>query len=127
MRIRFTILGCLLSMSCLFSVGESRTVKLAIPGHSEILPFVISQEKGFYRDEQLDVEMILMGSTITVRALIAGDVQFSTAANPALTAMLRGAPLRVVFAAFVRPMFSLYSKPNIRQVEELKGKRIGIG
>ncbi len=127
MRITLTILGCVLSAMGLFSEGEARTVRLAIPGHSEILPFVISQEKGFYRDEQLDLEMILMGANITVRAVIAGDVHFTTTANPAITAMLRGAPLRVAFATFVRPMFSLYSKPNIRQVEELKGKRIGIG
>jgi ABC-type nitrate/sulfonate/bicarbonate transport system substrate-binding protein len=127
MRVTWTIIGCVLSILGCLSEAKARTIKLAIPGHSEILPFVIAQEKGFYRDEQLDVEMILMGSTITVRALIAGDVHFSTAANPALTAMLRGAPLRVAFATFVRPLFSLYSKPNIRQVEELKGKRIGIG
>lgn len=127
MRITLTIITCILSVLGLVSEGEARTVKLAIPGHSEILPFVIGQEKGFYRDEQLDVEMILMGANITIRAVIAGDVHFSTTANPAITAILRGAPLRVAFATFVRPMFSLYSKPNIRQVEDLKGKRIGIG
>lgn len=127
MRISLTIASCILSVLGLLCKAEARTVKLAIPGHSEILPFVIGQEKGFYRDEQLDLEMILMGANITIRAVIAGDVHFTTTANPALTAILRGAPLRVAFATFVRPMFSLYSKPNIHQVEDLKGKRIGIG
>jgi NitT/TauT family transport system substrate-binding protein len=40
--------------------------------------------------------------------------------------ILRGAPLRFLFATFNRPMFWLYAKPNIRSLEDLKGKRVGV-
>ena len=40
--------------------------------------------------------------------------------------MLRGAPLRVIFNAFYRPLVWLYSKAEIHSVKELKGKRVGV-
>lgn len=126
-RMMFAILICILSFFAPLDRGEAATVKLAIPGQSEILPFVISQEKGYYRQEGLDVEMIFMTATITIRAVIAGDAHFSTAANLAYSAILRGAPLRVIFGTYMRPMFVLYSSPNIRDVKDLKGKKVGIG
>ena len=40
-------------------------------------------------------------------------------------AALRGAPLRVLFTSFYKPLFWLYAKPEIRDIKELKGKKIG--
>lgn len=121
------IFGSVFGLFGLLCKGEVTTVKLAIPGHSEILPFVISQERGYYREEGLDLEMILMTAQITIRAVLAGDAHFTTAINPAYSAILRSAPLKVVFGAFTRPMFVLYGKPNIRDLKDLKGKKVGIG
>jgi ABC-type nitrate/sulfonate/bicarbonate transport system substrate-binding protein len=40
--------------------------------------------------------------------------------------MLRGAPLRIVFNAFYRPLVWIYSKTEIRSVKEIRGKRVGV-
>jgi ABC-type nitrate/sulfonate/bicarbonate transport system substrate-binding protein len=43
-----------------------------------------------------------------------------------LSAALRGAPLRVIFTAFYRPLVWLYAKPDVRNVKDLKNKKVGV-
>src|SRR5262245_63218079 len=57
----------------------------------------VAIEKGYHRAEGLTVEMIRAGGGIATQALIAGDLHFSTSAGSALTAMLRGAEIKVVY------------------------------
>jgi NitT/TauT family transport system substrate-binding protein len=61
-----------------------------------------------------------------VQALIGGSVDFALVGGAAVTSILRGAPLRFVLASFYRPMYFVYAKPDIRDVKELKGKRLGV-
>src|SRR6478752_6019015 len=59
----------------------------------------VAIEKGYHRDEGLAVEMIRAGGGIATQALIAGDLHFSTSAGSALSAMLRGAEVKVIVPA----------------------------
>src|SRR5688572_10162166 len=103
--------------------AESRVVNLAAPAASlSQLPFYVAQERGYFKDEGLDVNLIVMGAPVANLALIGQNVDFSSVPTAALSAMLRGAPLRVIFNAFYRPLVWLYSKTDIRTVKELKGK-----
>ena len=85
-----------------------------------------AKERGYYKQEGLDVNFILMPAAIASRALIAGNVDFATVGGSALTASLGGAPLRLLFSSFNRSMFWLYSRPEITDVRELKGKKVGV-
>ena len=107
--------------------AESRVVNLAAPAASlSQLPFYVAQERGYFKDEGLDVNLIVMGAPVANLALIGQNVDFSSVPTAALSAMLRGAPLRVIFNAFYRPLVWLYSKTEIRSVKELNGKRVGV-
>jgi len=88
--------------------------------------FVVARERGYFREEGLDVQLIVMPSAIGTQALIGGNVKFSTVGGAALLPTLRGAPLRFLFTTFNRPMFWLYAKSDIRSVEALKGKKVGV-
>lgn len=102
-------------------------VRIAIPSEGMAqIAFYAGIEKGYYKEEGLDVELILMGAPVANLSLIGGDVDFSTVPAAALTAAVRGAPLRVVYSTFYRPMHWLYAKPQIRNIQELKNRRIGI-
>src|SRR5262247_2258437 len=63
----------------------------------------VAIEKGYHRAEGLSVEMIRAGGGIATQALIAGDLHFRTSAGSALTAMLRGAEIKVVYTNIDRP------------------------
>ncbi len=68
-----------------------------------------------------------MTGTLANLALMSGEVPFTSVPTAAMTANLRGANLRVLFTTFERPLFWLYSRPQIRDVKELKNKKVGVG
>jgi len=64
----------LLSMILLAANVEAGRVRVAIPSTTHaVLAFSTSRDKGYYRDEGLDVELILMSAPIASRALLSGD------------------------------------------------------
>jgi ABC-type nitrate/sulfonate/bicarbonate transport system substrate-binding protein len=87
----------------------------------------VAMDKGYHRDEGFTVEMIRAGGGIATQALMAGDLQFSTSAGSALTAMLRGAEIKVVYTNIDRPGYQLWSgQAEIKQLKDLIGKRVGV-
>jgi NitT/TauT family transport system substrate-binding protein len=88
--------------------------------------FYAAKEKGYFQEEGLDVEVILMSGAVGIRALMAGDVDASTVGGSALPPMFRGAPLRMVFSSFDKPTHWLYAKPDIRTVKDLKDKKVAV-
>jgi len=91
-----------------------------------VLPFMIARDKGYYRAEGLDAELILMSAPIASRALLSGDVAVATVGGAGLPPLLRGSPFKFLFTTYNRAMFWLYAKPEIRDVKALKGKRVGV-
>ena len=87
----------------------------------------VAIEKGYHRDEGLSVEMIRAGGGIATQALIAGDLHFSTSAGSALSAMLRGAEVKVIYTNIDRPGYQLWSgQPEIRTLKDIVGKKVGV-
>jgi NitT/TauT family transport system substrate-binding protein len=107
--------------------GEAEVVKVAMPSTTQaVLPFMIARDKGYYRAEGLDAELILMSAPTASRALLSGDVAVATVGGAGLPPLLRGSPFKFLFTTYNRAMFWLYAKPEIRDVKALKGKRVGV-
>ena len=121
------LLVCLITTAAAFDIGQAKTVSVAVPSYSmSLIAFMIAKDKGYYRQEDLDVNFVLMTAPLASRALIGGNVEFATVGGSALTGILAGAPLRLLFSSFNRAAFWLYTKPEIRDVKELRGKRLGV-
>ena len=88
--------------------------------------FAVARDRGYYRQEGLDAQLIVMPSALGTQALLGGNVKFSTVGGAGLLPILRGAPIRFMFTTFNRPMFWLYARSDIRSVENLKGKKVGV-
>ncbi len=107
--------------------AHAKKVQMAVATFSQsVLPMVVAQEKGYYREEDLEVELILMTAAVANMALLGGSVDFISSGPSAVGAIARGAPLKFVFLCFNRPMHWLYARPEIRDVKGLKGKKIGV-
>lgn len=105
---------------------QVRNIRVSIPSISHTpAVLIIAKDKGYYKEENLDVELVLMPAALATQAVLSGSVQFSNVSGAGLPAILRGAPLRFLFSTFTRPAFWIYSRPDIRQIEDLKGKKIG--
>jgi NitT/TauT family transport system substrate-binding protein len=90
------------------------------------LPFKIAQLKGFWREEGLDVEVILIRGAVGMQALLGGSVDYTSASGSTIAAAVRGLPVKLVFISSAKPMFELVSQPQIKSVQDLKGKIVGI-
>jgi ABC-type nitrate/sulfonate/bicarbonate transport system substrate-binding protein len=107
--------------------AQERTVKVAIPAvNMSVISFSAAVDKGFYKDEGLRVELILMPAAIASRALIAGETHFAAVGGATMPAVIQGAPLRFLFSTFNRPLYWLYSRPEIKDIRSLKGKKISV-
>ena len=125
---RLSMMGTafLLSVFAVIGQAESRTVNLAIPCLcAQYLPFLAARDKGYYKEEGLEMQIILMPGGGGIRALIGGNVEFA-ALGEFLAATTSGAPFRVLFSSYYRPLLWLYSQPEIRTVKELKGKKVAV-
>ena len=125
MRVRFLL--CFLSIVGTFAKAEARTVNVAVPTLSMVvIAFTAAKERGYYHEEDLDVNLVVMRDTLGISALIGGNADFASMSGAGFTAILGGVPLRFVYTSFFRPMFWLYAKPEFQEVKALKGKKIGV-
>ena len=93
----------------------SQDVRVAVPTLSMVvIAFTAAKERGYYREEGLDVDLVQMRDTLGISALIGGNADFASMSGAGMTAILGGMPLRFVYSSFFRPMFWLYAKPEFR-------------
>lgn len=91
------------------------------------MPYFVAKERGFFQEEGLDVELIVMQAIQTIQATLGGSTQFASATGSAVAAAVRGTEMRVVLAVTDQPSFDLIVQPGITSVQQLKGKKIGTG
>ncbi|HKY07132.1 MAG TPA: ABC transporter substrate-binding protein [Candidatus Binatia bacterium] len=91
------------------------------------IPYIAKDAKLFEKNG-LDVELVLLrGSGQTSQAMVAGSLFASSVALPAvMLANLNGADLVNVAHGIAAQSSKLMVKPEIRKIEDLKGKKIGI-
>ncbi|HEY7164950.1 MAG TPA: ABC transporter substrate-binding protein [Candidatus Binatia bacterium] len=104
------------------------TVRIALAARSTTtMPFFVARERGFFREEGLEPELILMQAIQTIQATLGRSTHFASATGSAVSAAVRGAEIKVVLAVTDRPSFDLIAQPNITSVQQLRGKKIGTG
>ena len=89
--------------------------------------YFIAIDRGYFAEEDLDVEIVGAAGPTATAALMSGDLGFSSSGGAAVPAILRGAPLKVVMVSNDRPPYQLWSGDDkIKTIDDLKGKRIGV-
>jgi ABC-type nitrate/sulfonate/bicarbonate transport system substrate-binding protein len=119
---------CFAAFAALFaSIGSSHAqekVRVAISNFSaSYISMYLAQKRGYYAEEGMVVEIILMAGLTSTRALIGNSVELGSASNP--TAAVQGAKLKILMVFNDKPPGMLMSQPTIKNVAELRGKRIG--
>jgi NitT/TauT family transport system substrate-binding protein len=108
----------------LFAVDR---VRLALPAKSMgYLPLFVAIHRGFFKDENIDIETPMMLPQLAHNALLSGEVDYHGVADSALRLAARGAPLKSIFFGATRPNYFLMAKAQIKSVSELRGKHIGM-
>jgi ABC-type nitrate/sulfonate/bicarbonate transport system substrate-binding protein len=88
---------------------------------------ICAMDKGYLREEGLNVEVIRAPGGVATPGLLSGQFQFSSSASSSLSAAVRGGPVKVVYTNLSRPSYTLVSlKPEISSAKDLVGKKIAI-
>jgi len=102
-------------------------IRLAIPAKSMgYLPMYVAIHRGFLRDEGLELEIPFLRPNIAHSALLGGDVEFHGLAESGLRLAAKGSPMKSIFYSLRSPLYFLMAKPQLKSVQDLKGKIIGI-
>jgi ABC-type nitrate/sulfonate/bicarbonate transport system substrate-binding protein len=84
-------------------------------------------EKGFYKDEGLDVLLVQAGMLPGIQGLVGGSFDFSQILGQGAGAILRGLPLKIVMDFDTRPLNWLYGSRTVKTLQDLKGgKQIAV-
>jgi len=89
-----------------------------------LLPTFAAYDKGFFRDEGFDVELIQMPATLASTALMTGDLDYNGAATGVISAAVQGRPMKCLVFTVSRPLMFLVSRKDIREPRDLKGKKV---
>ncbi len=117
----------LLFLLVFVSTVDARKVSVGVPVLDVTMsPLFIAKDRGYFQKEGLEVDLVLMRGGVSNQALIAGGVEFSTVPTAGLQAALQGAPLKVIFSAYLKPIFWLYARPEVRNVKDLTGKKVAV-
>ncbi|HEY2988565.1 MAG TPA: ABC transporter substrate-binding protein [Candidatus Binatia bacterium] len=90
------------------------------------LPLFVGMRAGLFKEEGLEVQWLVVNTSVVITALMAGELDVAGAAGSSMRAATRGAPLKAIFFTHQRCTFVLIGAPEIKKVQDLKGKVIGI-
>ena len=119
-----------IAIACVFGAAavHAEPVRGAYPSANvQFLPAFVALEKGFYKREGLDPELISVRSAVTaVQALLGNQIHFIFSVGPQMPSVWEGADIILLAQMIGRPTFSLIVTPEIQKVTDLKGKKIGV-
>jgi NitT/TauT family transport system substrate-binding protein len=103
-------------------------VNVTLPSKSfQFVIFPIAKERGYMKEEGIDLNIVVMGSTAGIQAVLAGDMHFSGSGSSALVAVTKGnAPLKTVLAVNDQVLQWLMVRPQISSLKELKNKKVAV-
>ena len=89
-------------------------------------PVKVALEKGFFRSEGVEPQLIQMNGNVATVALANGYIDFSLNISPVLNGAMQGLGTKLVAALNSRPLFALVVRPEINAPNDLKGKVFAV-
>ncbi len=113
---------------------EKKKVTIAVGGKNLLyyLPLTVAEQKGFFKDEGLDVEIVdFAGGARALQAVVGGSADVvSGAFEHNINMQAKGQPMRAFVLQGRAPQIvlavSTKTMPNYKTVADLKGKKIGV-
>jgi NitT/TauT family transport system substrate-binding protein len=88
------------------------------------LPIYTAQHRGFYREEGIDLEIILMSLAAANNAFFKGEIDYSAGLTGLALAAARNYPAKILIFTIAKPLQSFMSRKEIKEPRDLKGKKV---
>jgi ABC-type nitrate/sulfonate/bicarbonate transport system substrate-binding protein len=113
-----------------FAIGQEQRTKVRISNAAftiTALPLLAAKEWGLFTANALDVEIILMASSVGPAAQMQGDSDYHAGVGPASgNATLAGVPTRAIWFSSDKISYWLMARAQFKTLESLKSKKIAI-
>ena len=128
LRWKFLSVMLLLIVLTYLSRVEARMVVGVSTVNVAFLPIYLTQDKGFFKDEGLDVLVVMFNAGATnLQAMIGGDVQIMAGGVPeTVLARAGGADIKNFWAISNVMPFQIYGSAKFKSLEQSKGKKFAI-
>src|SRR5580765_4298603 len=113
------------------SAQEKKTIRFVTVslGWNAALPFRVALARGFFKQQGLQVEPILIrGGPAAIAALVSGEVDYAAigGAQAVFRSRSRGLDVSIIGCTSSTTNYILLGNKQTRTVEDLKGKTIGV-
>jgi len=103
-------------------------IQVGVPAFSLLqAPLYLAIDSGAFKKYGMEVNIVLLSGSLAIQGLVANTVQFSqgVSSRTVPTAALAGADVTLVAGFADKLLFSLYSIPEIKSPQDLRGKIVG--
>ena len=121
-----SLLSFLLAFSAIVAAQEKVIVSHTTRGSLSIGPLLYGIERGFYRDEGIDLIYVSIRADLGIKTLITGDVDYLYSVGTIIRGAVLGLPVKTLSFDFAKVMHFLMARPEITSAAMLKGKRVGV-
>ena len=110
------------------SVHAADKIRFSMTGFAgQFMTFPLAQKRGFLKEDGIEAEIIRISAAAGRAALSGGEVDYSTGiGGTAIGGALSGVPIKVVACYVPAPVLALVARPEIKSVQELKGKTVAV-
>jgi NitT/TauT family transport system substrate-binding protein len=128
LRWKFSLVVLLSVVLTYLSRVDARIVVGVSTVNVAFLPIYLTQDKGFFKDEGLDVLVVMFNAGATnLQAMIGGDVQIMAGGVPeTVLARAGGADIKNFWAISNVMPFQIYGSAKLKSLEQSKGKKFAI-
>jgi len=126
-RLLFSFVSSVLFIGAILSSARAENIKIGLPSVTiTAMPFFVAKEHGFFQQEGLTAEMVVMPASLNIKVLLAGDIQYAATIGSAVAAAIRGINVRTVMLFVDRPLQDLVGAPGIGSIADVKGKVLAL-
>ncbi len=129
LRLVFSIKSAIVAATLLGSsvTTTAENIKIGLPSVTiTAMPFFVAKEHGFFQQENLNTEIVVMPASLNIKVLLAGEIQYAATIGSAVAASIRGINVRTVMLFVDRPLQDLVGAPGINSIADLKGKLVAL-
>jgi NitT/TauT family transport system substrate-binding protein len=114
-----------LSHSDVNAQATLKKIRLGIAATSVgFLPIYTAYHRGFYKDEGIDLEIILMSLAAANNAFFKGEIDYSAGLTGLALAAVRNYPAKILIFTVAKPLQSFVSRKEIKEPRDLRGKKV---
>jgi NitT/TauT family transport system substrate-binding protein len=102
-----------------------KKIRMSLPSKNvAYLAIYLARDKGLYKQEGIDLELILMPANLASTAVLTGNLDYNGAPTGVIGAAVQDRPMKVLIFTVARPLEFLMSKKEITEISQLRGKKI---